>query len=197
MSAPLPRWLQVKLTDALADTPVVLLNGARQTGKSTLAEHYARAHDGRYLSLDEPAILAAAKTDPVSFVAGEPSLLVIDEVQKAPELFVAIKRSVDLDRRPGRFLLTGSADIYTLPRVAESLAGRMEVLSLQPLAQGELARSGEQGSEPDLFSRLYANSPSIRDLAGADPAGPDLTERVCRGDGYPPRCDLTEDDDSA
>lgn len=184
MNDPLPRWLQARLTDALADTPVVLLNGARQTGKSTLAEHYARAHGGRYLSLDEPAILAAAQADPVSFVAGEPSLLVIDEVQKAPELFVAIKRSVDRDRRPGRYLLTGSADIYTLPRVAESLAGRMEVLSLQPLAQGELAWTGEQVSAPDLLTRLYANSPSIRVPEETDPSGPDLASRVCRG-GYP------------
>lgn len=74
MTDPLPRWLQARLADALADTPVVLLNGARQTGKSTLAEHYSRTQGGRYLSLDEPAILAAAQADPVSFVDAEPSL---------------------------------------------------------------------------------------------------------------------------
>ncbi len=184
MTDPLPRWLQARLADALADTPVVLLNGARQTGKSTLAEHYARTHRGRYLSLDEPAILAAAQADPVGFVAAETSLLVIDEVQKAPELFVAIKRSVDLDRRPGRFLLTGSADIYTLPRVAESLAGRMEVLSLQPLAQGELEWAGEDGSVPDVLSLLFANKPSTSVPDESETGEPDLARRVCGG-GFP------------
>jgi uncharacterized protein len=124
---------------ALSDTPVVLLNGARQTGKSTLARALAEERGGRYLSLDEPLVAAAAAADPEGFVQGLTGFTVLDEAQQAPALFAAIKREVDRRRDPGRFLLTGSANIFLLPKVAESLAGRMEVLTLWPFSQGELA----------------------------------------------------------
>lgn len=149
-----PRWLEGRIHDALSDTPVVLLNGARQTGKSTLVEVFAHSQTGRYFTLDDPTALAAAQSDPVSFIGDEQGLLIIDEVQKAPGLFAAIKRSVDRNRRPGRFLLTGSADVLMLPSAAESLAGRMEVLTLQPLSQGEIAHA-----RPQFIQHLFANKP--------------------------------------
>lgn len=146
------RLLRRRLELALADTPVVLVNGARQTGKTTLARQVALG--GRFLTLDDPTVQAAAVADPVGFVRAAPGLTVIDEVQKAPGLFGAIKLEVDADRRPGRFLLTGSADVFMLPQAAESLAGRMEVLSLHPFAQVEL-----RGLAPTLVPALFANAP--------------------------------------
>jgi predicted AAA+ superfamily ATPase len=127
------------LLDALGDRPVVLLNGARQVGKSTLAQEVdATTRPARYLTLDDAAVLAAASQDPAGFLAGLTGPVTLDEVQRAPDLFLAIKAEVDRDRRPGRFLLTGSADFLLLPRVSESLAGRMEILTLWPLSQGEI-----------------------------------------------------------
>jgi hypothetical protein len=145
------RHVEPALRAALADTRVVLLNGARQTGKSTLAEELAKELGGRYLTLDDPTLLGAARSDPTALLQGAEGLTVIDEVQKAPELMPALKREVDRDRRSGRFLLTGSANIFLVPRVAESLAGRIEILPLLPLSQDELA--GRAASFPDaLFS---------------------------------------------
>lgn len=136
-----PRHISPLLVDALTDTPVVLLNGARQTGKSTLAQSLAASHGYRYLTLDDRVVLAAAKGDPAGFVAGLGDQVILDEVQRAPEIFLPIKAEVDRDRKPGRFLLTGSANVLLLPRIADSLAGRMEVLSLWPLSGAEIAAS--------------------------------------------------------
>jgi len=91
----------------LADTPVVLVNGARQTGKSTLAQALAKSNDYRYLTMDDRVVLAAAKDDPAGFIAGLGGSVILDEVQRAPEIFLPIKAEVDRDRQPGRFLLTG------------------------------------------------------------------------------------------
>lgn len=129
------------LDEALADTPVVLLNGARQTGKSTLARSLVADGKRRYLTFDDQSVLAAATSDPDGFIAGLEGPVTLDEVQRVPALFLAIKASVDRDRRPGRFLLTGSANVMMLPSVADSLAGRMEILSLWPLSNAELAGS--------------------------------------------------------
>jgi predicted AAA+ superfamily ATPase len=134
-----PRHLQPQLDAALSDTPVVLVNGARQTGKSTLVAAAAAARGMRYLTLDDRVMLAAARGDPAGFVAGLGGPVVIDEVQRAPGIFLELKAAVDRDRQPGRFLLTGSANVMLLPAVADSLAGRMEVLSLLPLSSAELA----------------------------------------------------------
>jgi len=137
------RHIESLLTEALADTPVVLLNGARQTGKSTLAQALAARDGRRYLTLDDRVVLAAAKSDPAGFIAGLSGPVVMDEVQRAPELFLDIKAAVDRERTPGRFLLTGSANVLLLPTLADSLSGRMEILSLWPLSCAEMA--GEAG----------------------------------------------------
>lgn len=144
-----PRTIQSTLAEALQDTPVVLLNGARQTGKSTLVQ--ALRPGFRYLTLDDPVVLAATRADPFGFVAALDEPVCLDEVQRAPELFLAIKAVVDKDRRPGRFLLTGSANVLMLPQMADSLAGRMEIIELWPLAQSEL--NGHGGS---VIDRLFA-----------------------------------------
>ena len=144
-----PRTIQTALAEALNDTPVVLLNGARQTGKSTLVQ---ALHPGiRYLTLDDTAVLAAAKADPFGFIAAFNEPVCLDEVQRVPELFLAIKAAVDKQRTPGRFLLTGSANVLMLPQMADSLAGRMEIIELWPLAQSELNR--HTGS---VIDRLFA-----------------------------------------
>lgn len=134
-----PRHIQPLIEAALADTPVVLINGARQTGKSTLVQAVSQNGKRRYLTLDDRAVLAAAKSDPTGFIAGLEGNVAIDEVQRAPELFLDIKASVDHRREAGRFLLTGSANVLLLPTLADSLAGRMEVLSLWPLSSAEMA----------------------------------------------------------
>lgn len=145
------RHITSLLMDALADTPVVLLNGARQTGKSTLAQSLATSNAFRYLTLDDQAVLAAAKHDPAGFVAGLGGPVILDEVQRAPEILLPIKAEVDRDRRPGRFLLTGSANALLLPRVADSLAGRMEIVSLWPLSGAEMAESASFNRADWLF----------------------------------------------
>lgn len=158
------RNIETELYAALADTPVVLLNGARQTGKSTLAQDYARASSVPYVTLDDATQLAAASSDARGFLEGLGDRAVIDEVQKAPELFSAIKMSVDQDRRPGRFLLTGSANVLLLPRISESLAGRMELITLWPLSQGELRAQQER-----FLDGIFAESlPALRDSDAFD-----------------------------
>jgi len=148
------RFISARLDAALADTRVVLLSGARQTGKSTLVEHLASERGGHYLTLDDPATASLARSDPAALVRSAGNFLVLDEVQHAPELFPALKRVVDGDPRPGRFLLTGSANILTVPKIAESLAGRIEILPLSPLSQGELA-----GTEWSLVDALFGAEP--------------------------------------
>src|ERR1035438_4491242 len=113
-----PRHLTPLVAEALQDTPVVLLQGARQVGKSTLAKALLESHaEGRYLSFDDPAVRRAAEVDPVGFVAQAKGLTVLDEIQLAPQLLRAIKAEVDHDRRSGRFLLTGSANVLVLPKL--------------------------------------------------------------------------------
>lgn len=137
------RHITLLLAEALTDTPVVILNGARQSGKSTLVQSLAALllSPRQYLTLDDAVVLNAAKSDPAGFINGLAGPVTLDEVQRAPELFLAIKAAVDRDRQPGRFLLTGSADVLLLPGIADSLAGRVEVLSLWPLSSAELADS--------------------------------------------------------
>lgn len=173
-----PRRLAARVRAALADTPVVIVNGARQTGKSTLAQQLiAEGHPAAYLTLDDAVVLSAARGDPTGFIAELRGPVVIDEVQHAPELFPAIKAAVDRDRQPGRFLLTGSADVLLLPRMAEWLAGRSEILTLWALSQSELARS--QGTFVDgMFAK---DLPSV--LGAADLRG-DVLRRAVAG-GYP------------
>jgi predicted AAA+ superfamily ATPase len=127
------------LVEALGDTPVVFLRGARQSGKSTLVQELARtSFNAGYVTLDNAATLSAAGADPVGFIAALPKPVIIDEVQRVPGLFLAIKEDVDANRSPGRYLLTGSANVMVMPRVADSLADRMPVITLRPLSQGEI-----------------------------------------------------------
>jgi predicted AAA+ superfamily ATPase len=173
------------LRDALGDTPVALLGGARQTGKTTLIREGLGVSPSNYATLDDLEVLGAAASDPAGFLAGlsragEP--VVLDEVQRAPGLFPAIKASVDRDRRPGRFLLTGSANVLLLPKLSESLAGRMEILTLWPLAQAEIEGAGEGRSFVD---RLFSSASPMEQFAGLRPCSrEEIVERVVRG-GYP------------
>jgi uncharacterized protein len=172
------RNLTSQILAALNDTPVVYLQGPRQTGKSTLAQALGGGeYDADYFTLDEAATLAAARGDPDGFIAGLPERVILDEVQRAPDLFRAIKRSVDTNRKPGRFLLTGSAQALVLPRVAESLAGRMEVLTLWPFSPGEMA-GRKEGFVDACFAREFKPG------AFRETGWPSLAERIATG-GYP------------
>ena len=148
----LKRALEGPLWAALSDTPVVMLVGARQTGKSTLAEALVEQRGATYSTFDAPRFLAAARADPVQFIEDLGDTAVIDEVQRVPEIFLPIKASVDRDRRPGRFLLTGSANPLFVPEVAEALAGRMEILTLWPFSQAELEEADGAALTELLFS---------------------------------------------
>ncbi|MBI4278423.1 MAG: ATP-binding protein [Armatimonadetes bacterium] len=172
------RGVTQRLLAALSDTPVVLLHGPRQAGKTTLAQHLASgAHPATYLTLDTPAVLAAAKGDPAGFVARLQGPTVIDEIQRAPELFMSIKEAVDRHRRPGRFLVTGSANVLLLPRLAEFLAGRMAVLTLHPLAQCEI-----EGRGGKMVDWLFASAPPS--VATVATTREDVVRRIVAG-GYP------------
>jgi hypothetical protein len=171
----LPRRIEPRIAEALLDTPVVLLAGPRQAGKTTLVRHIAAQQGLRYLTLDDGLTLLSAREDPVGMVRSL-DRAVIDEIQRAPQLLLAIKKSVDEDRRPGRFLLTGSANLMALPTVADSLAGRMETLSLLPLSQSEMALRQANWIDQAFAGRiLQASTPAV---------GEALIERVLRG-GYP------------
>ena len=169
-----PRFVEQRIRDALTDTRVVLVSGPRQSGKTTLGRKLATG-GMTYLTLDNATVLDAARSDPVGFVRGL-DRAIIDEVQRAPGLMLALKESVDADRRPGRFLLTGSADLMLLPRVADSLAGRMEVMRLFPLAQCEI-----RGVNSGFLSAAFAGEvPHVAEAI----VGHDLVTAVLAG-GYP------------
>lgn len=147
------RLVRPRLEEALADTPVVLIHGPRQCGKTTLARAVGDAAGYVYRTFDNDTVRAAAEADPVGFVADLPGRAVLDEVQRVPGLFTSLKAAVDRDRTPGRFLLTGSANVLLVPTLADSLAGRMEILRLHPLSQHELA--GRAGEVPTFVERLF------------------------------------------
>ena len=169
-----PRLIEARIAEALTDTPVVLVAGPRQAGKTTLVRQIATP-GMRYLTLDDQLTLLSARDDPVGMIRSL-DRAVIDEIQRAPQLLLAIKKSVDEDRRPGRFLLTGSANLMALPAVADSLAGRMETLSLLPLSQSDL-----HGNSSNWIDAAFAGAlPKVATpLLGAA-----LGEAVLRG-GYP------------
>lgn len=180
----IPRNVASEVRAALGDTRVVLVQGARQVGKSTLAtEVLRRDRKARMLTLDDPATLAAALGDPVDFVAGAGGTLFIDEIQRAPGLMLPIKAEVDRDPRPGRFLLTGSAQILLLPQLADTLAGRMEIVELWPFSQGEIGR------RKDRFVDLLLQS--NRDWPPADLSRRDYLDLAVRG-GYPEAVSRTD-----
>jgi predicted AAA+ superfamily ATPase len=171
----LPRFARAGVADALKDTPIVVIQGARQVGKSTLAAQFATGRSSVTATLDDELTRAAAADDPVSFLeqAGD-GLLVIDEVQRSPGLILPLKAAVDRDRRPGRFLLTGSADLLHVKGVGDSLAGRAESVELLPLSQGELVRR----AQPEDFVAMVLAGGWPRASAALD------VSLVTRG-GYP------------
>lgn len=204
-----PRYLGQRLAEALADSPVVLIQGPRQCGKTTLAQMVcaparlnlrdapqagygppaaflgAEGRNYAYISFDDDVARAGAEEDPIGFVADLPERVILDEVRRVPALFSALKMEVDRKRVPGRFVLTGSADVLRIPTIQDSLAGRLEVIRLHPLAQGEIesGRVGRPSSDafPDflnaLFGRGFRTTRTVR-------LGTELCDRIAAG-GYP------------
>ena len=167
------RHVADRLQVALQDTPAVLINGPRQCGKTTLVQQFAQGMS--YITLDDPGMLSAAQQDPVGLLR-QIDRAVIDEVQRAPQLLLALKMSIDQDRRPGRFLLTGSANILALPQIADSLAGRMEVHTLMPLSQAEL-----QGRPSDFLQRAQGQSWPVSHPSWVYPAVMDAKNELHAG----------------
>ena len=133
-----PRYIKSLLLEALKDSPAVLIHGPRQCGKTTLARVVGEPKKYKYISFDNDVVTDASKADPIGFVKNLPKRVILDEVQRTPHLFSALKREIDSHRIPGRFILTGSANILRMPKLSDSLAGRMQILRLHPLSQGEL-----------------------------------------------------------
>ena len=171
-----PRYALPRLTEALADSPVVLIHGPRQCGKTTLAQTQGRHSKYAYLSFDDDVVRGAAQTDPAGFMSDLPQRVILDEVQRVPALFAALKIAVDRKRVPGRFILTGSANVLLVPKLADSLAGRMQILRLYPLAQCELARHA-----PGFLDALFAGRFKFRQ---SERLGNQLAQRIAAG-GYP------------
>ncbi|MBU3729003.1 MAG: AAA family ATPase, partial [Phycisphaerales bacterium] len=169
MTTLLARPLLASVRAALRDTPVVCLLGPRQSGKTTLARTLEPRY--AYVTFDDEATLAFARNDPTGFIASLPQRAILDEIQRVPELLRTIKLSVDRDRRPGRFVLTGSANLLLLPNLGDSLAGRLEVVQLQPLTAAEQAR---------VPGRFLANFLAGRLKAAILPAQPDAAHELAR-----------------
>ena len=169
------RFVKDRILEAMADTRVIMLCGPRQSGKTTLAQEIASEQNIPYLSLDDPVVLDAALADPVGFIRGH-DRVVIDEIHHAPKLILVIKKSVDDDPRPGRFLLTGSANLMKVDSLTDSLAGRQETINLLPLAQSEL-----HAIRPSVLESAFAGEVVQPDKLVI---GNDLNEVVLSG-GFP------------
>jgi len=171
----IPRFLETGIASSLQNWRVTTIMGPRQSGKTTLVKKFV-SEKRQFFSLDDNQTYEAAKTDPVGFIKNI-DCGIIDEVQRVPDLIRAIKLSVDNDTRPGRFILTGSADILTIPTISESLAGRMSINRLYPLSQAEIA-----GNRISLIDTLFVDG--VVSLKHAHYETDDLIKRVLRG-GYP------------
>ncbi len=204
-----PRYIGQRLAEALADSPVVLIQGPRQCGKTTLAQMAcapatlnrrdarkspdraprgpvsAEGRDYAYISFDDDVVRAGAEEDLMGLVADLPKRVILDEVQRVPSLFTALKMEVDRRRMPGRFVLTGSADVLRVPAIQDSLAGRLEVIRLHPLAQVEIAsgRSGSPASDglADFLDALFGRGFRTQQMGRL---GTELCDRIAAG-GYP------------
>ena len=172
-----PRWGASPILEALSDTPVVVLNGARQVGKSTLVTSLTYPGTRELVTLDDTAMRSAARFDPRAFVQRSVDTLVIDEVQLEPSLFRAIKAEIDRDRRPGRFLITGSSRLLSAPDMADALVGRVEMIELWPFSQDELLRKRSEfiSSAFEMPGKLMQPGTVSRQ---------ELVERICAG-GFP------------
>lgn len=170
----LKRWQEKSIKDALNSRRVVILSGARQCGKTTTSKTIVDK-DCIFRTLDDTTLLQAAQSDPQTFIKHSKKTMVIDEVQRVPELITAIKKRVDEDTRYGQYLLTGSVNLQTLPTVKESLAGRVKKIRLRPLTQGEIVKN-----KPNFLNRL-----SHRDFVdNYDYDKESLLELMFKG-GYP------------
>ncbi len=180
----IPRAIECYLLECLSDTPVVVITGPRQSGKTTLARHLLEAEDsGSYLTLDDENILSIARNDPIGLLRSQSRPVIVDEVQRAPELIRTIKLLVDEDRQPGSFILTGSADLMTLPTLADSLAGRAEFVTLYPFSQPELKQdSSGHRNNSDIIHQLLSPGflPEPANLLEYD----EVISAIVRG-GYP------------
>jgi len=175
-SASYPRHAESRLRESLADSPVVLIQGPRQCGKTTLAQTVGLASNYEYISFDDRATCNAAQADPAGFVDALPARVVLDEAQKAPGIFSAVKLAVDRRRAAGRFILTGSVNVLQVRAITDSLAGRMDIIELHPFSQNELLRA-----EPRFLDALFSRQFRMRRKKPA----PQDVERVAAG-GYPP-----------
>lgn len=175
LTAPVPRHVEAQVRAALADTRVVAIVGPRQSGKTTLVRKLAKEDGRTYFTLDDEATRLFARNDPTGFLRGH-DRAVIDEIQRAPGLVLAIKKTVDEDTRPGRFLITGSADLFAGAIAPDSLAGRVQTIELLPLSQAEI----ERRPPPAFLDAAFAGA--IR--PGAQAITTNLIERVLAG-GFP------------
>lgn len=176
----LPRLVGTALSERLRVMPAVVVTGARQTGKSTLAEHLTPGAR-RYATLDDLDVLDAARRDPEALLGGS-GALTLDEVQREPELLRAVKRAIDRDRKPGRFLLTGSANLLLMRRVSESLAGRASHLTLWPMTRREQQGLGRCGRWEEL---LVTPDSGWLDLLGEGKVGAEDWMALARRGGFP------------
>lgn len=168
------RKITPRIKEALNDTPAIVINGARQTGKSTLAKSLVGpGFDAKYLSFDSNNTLVAAKNDPVGFISELAGPVILDEIQRVPELFLSIKHAIDQNRKAGQFLLTGSANILSLPKLGDSLTGRVELFELWPFSQEEILEK-----ESGFLQNVFSEKP-IRKMETIKRA--DLQKRIFRG----------------
>jgi len=171
-----PRHAEHRLIEALADSPAVLIHGPRQCGKTTLARVVGKRMGYAYINFDDEVARGAAEADPAGFVFRLPERVILDEVQWVPSLFAALKTAIDRKRGTGRFIMTGLANVLLVPRLADSLAGRLEIMRLHPLAQCELERR-----KPGFFDTLFAGG---FQTWSSDRLADELAERIVAG-GYP------------
>lgn len=156
MSELYPRWQKTTIKQMMSERRVLLLSGPRQSGKTTLAREL-ESDQTEYRTLDDGTLREAAENDPQGFIKRSTKTLIIDEVQRIPSLLSAIKKAVDEDTRPGQYLLTGSANIQSLPTVRESLAGRIAKIRLRPLAHGEMKKIAPRFIE-SAFQQSFSRS---------------------------------------